>query len=389
MAAGSGYRTSLVLLLIGAFLVRLGWVLHLPVDEKSLAVLPDQLEYLQLGRNLLHQHSLSFYDTRFGQTVYAFRTPGYPLLVAIGGANIRAIRIVQVLLDTSTILATWLLARRWLSPRACAFAAFVVAVNPFLIYFTGLLLSETLFIAMLAWGMALVSNFGGIMLLALSVMVRPSALLLPIALVLAKPLGTGWKPVLRVLLWIAVFLFAWGYRDHRVLDRWVFGTTNGGITLYDGFNPQADGSSNQSFIQQMPELRSMNETQRDAYLKQCAREFVSNHPISILTLGFKKIARTWSPIPLSSEYGSRRLYVLVAAFYSIPVDLLVLWGLWSGSLPRAAKVYLMIPALYFTLAHALSVGSLRYRIPAEVPMAVIVASCKLPVAREQTAPTNN
>jgi hypothetical protein len=35
---------------------------------------------------------------------------------------------------------------------------------------------------------------------------------------------------------------------------------------------------------------------------------------------------------------------------------------------------LMLPAVYFTLLHALSVGSLRYRIPAEVPMAVIAAS---------------
>ena len=64
----------------------------------------------------------------------------------------------------------------------------------------------------------------------------------------------------------------------------------------------------------------------------------------------------------------------MAALYSVPFDLLVIWGLWRGSLPRAAKVFLILPALYFTLVHACSVGSLRYRIPAEVPMAVLLGS---------------
>jgi hypothetical protein len=130
----------------------------------------------------------------------------------------------------------------------------------------------------------------------------------------------------------------------------------------------------------MPELREMNEVQRSELLARSAREFVFDHPIKVLKLAIRKIARTWSPIPLSNEYASRRMYMLVAAAYSIPLDLLVLWALWSGTLPRAAKVFLMIPAIYFTAAHALSVGSLRYRIPAEVPMAVVAASCSIQIA---------
>jgi hypothetical protein len=67
-------------------------------------------------------------------------------------------------------------------------------------------------------------------------------------------------------------------------------------------------------------------------------------------------------------------YVLVGALYSIPLDLLVVVGLLYGSLPRAAKVMLLLPAIYFTIAHALTIGSLRYRIPVEVPMAIMAAS---------------
>jgi hypothetical protein len=393
---GFGYRTSLVFLLIGALLVRLGWVLHLSVDEQGLKLLPDQVEYLELGKNLLHKHSLEFYDARFDQTVRAYRTPGYPLLVALCGANLRAIRIIQALIDTSTILATYLLARRWLSLRACLSAAFIVAVNPFLIYFTGLILSETLFIAMLAWGMALIPTRRiwtlGVVTMTTSILVRPSALLLAPFLS-----GRSWQfardgrlpslpgPLKRLERYLftvgtlAVIVAAWDARNYLVVRDWTF-TTNSGITFYDGFNPHANGSSDQSFVQKMPELRAMTEVQRSRYLQRRASQFVDNDLPAAITLAIKKIARTWSPIPLSTEYGSKRMYVLIAASYSIPLDLLVLWGLWSGSLPRAAKVYLLIPAIYFTLAHALSVGSLRYRIPAEVPMAVIVASGQWPVA---------
>jgi ABC-type branched-subunit amino acid transport system permease subunit len=87
-----------------------------------------------------------------------------------------------------------------------------------------------------------------------------------------------------------------------------------------------------------------------------------------------KIVRTWSPVPLSNEYGGNRLYVLVALLYGLPFYVLVGVGLWKGGLPKTAQVILLLPAIYFTAIHALSVGSLRYRIPVEPPMALIAGS---------------
>ncbi len=367
-------RLNIALLLIGAFCLRLGWVLHLPVDESTLRTLPDQVEYLQLGRNLLENHELQFTDPRFNQTVYAYRTPGYPALIALCGANVRFIRILQAFLDTSTVLAAYLLARRWLSPVACVIAALLVALNPFLIYFTGLILSETLFISMLAWGMMLLSHptwraaIPGILILALSTLVRPSAMLLPIFLTITNP-----RRLMLAVSMLILVLLPWAYRNHTILGRWIWTSTNAGITEYDGFNPHADGSSNQNFVQSMPELQKMSEVDRSEYLAHLAHDFAAQNPATVVTLAIKKIARTWTPIPLSDEYRNRPLIVLIAACYSIPLDLLVLLALAKGRLPRAAKVYLLIPAIYFTAAHAISVGSLRYRIPAEVPMGVLAA----------------
>jgi 4-amino-4-deoxy-L-arabinose transferase-like glycosyltransferase len=374
-------------LLAAALCLRLAWGLAQPTDPD--ARLGDQFEYLQLGRNLLTTGELKFDDARFEQTVYAYRTPGYPAFVALCGGNVRAIRLAQALIDTSTALAAYLLARRWLDRRASLFAAATVAFNPFLVYFSGLILSETTFIAMLAWGTCLLVRerqrtwiLGGV-LLALSVSVRPSAM--GLAVLLAA--GAAWCRSGRLTLIVvrdacvaAALVFAvllpWVWRNahHPVLNASIWTTTNEGITTYDGFHDGATGASDQkAYLDRLkPLLMRMDEVERDAWLKQQAMEWIRGHPDRVVGLMADKIARTWSPVPLSSEYGGSWLYFWVGLLFTTPVYLLSLFGLWKGALPRSVKVFLLIPAIYFTVIHALSVGSLRYRLPAEPPMSVIV-----------------
>jgi 4-amino-4-deoxy-L-arabinose transferase-like glycosyltransferase len=389
----------LVLLLVGAGL-RLGWIAHVPTDDAAIDRLPDQREYLELGRSLLNGDGLVFVDPRFTDTVYAYRAPAYPWLIALCQADLHVIRVVQALLDTLTILGAYILARRWLDKGPSVFAAFVVMINPFLIYFCGLILSETLFTAMLVWGMALlvmrrpadlnaaprwgIAWWCGAILLSFSILVRPSAIALPVVLGIAAafvnrdwrlPYDWRWTPPVATLMVLltALVLLPWGWRNHRILGSWVWTTTNGGITLYDGLNPDATGASNQSFVRTMPQLRSMNEVDRSKYLADLAWQFVREHPDRALQLSIIKIARTISPIPLSEEYGRNPRTLIVAATYMIPLYVLVVMGLWLAPAGRSIKVYLLAPALYFIVAHSVSVGSLRYRIPADVPMTIIAA----------------
>ncbi len=399
--------------LLAALALRLGWGFVQPTDEASILRLPDQREYLEAARNLLGGRGLTFYDPRFEDQVYAVRMPGYPLLVAACRANVRLVRVVQAFVDTSTVLAIFLLARRWLPPGRSLFAAALVALNPFLVYFSGLLLSETLYTAMLAWGMCLLVRsapplsdidpadpkrphpwrgvltwLGGGVVLALSVHVRQSGL--PLAVVLgiaaafvnrpaAAPYHRRWPlPVgTTMLLLTGLALLPWAYRNSRVIGTWVWTTTNGGITAYDGLHPDATGASDQTFVKDMPELRGMNELGRDEYLASRAKRFVGEYPWRVAELAIVKTRRTWSPVPLSEDYQGLK-YQLVGYLFSVPFDLLVLIGLFTrrraGGLRASAKAFLLIPALYFTFVHALSVGSLRYRIPVEPPMAVIAAA---------------
>ena len=130
-----------------------------PTSDAALNQLPDQHDYLSLARSVLHGDGFVFRDPRFPDELKAFRTPGYPIFLALSGASARAARVAQAVIDTSTILAIYCIAKRLTVSRnaqaVALIAAMIVAVNPFLVYFSGLLLTETLFTAMLAWAMLL------------------------------------------------------------------------------------------------------------------------------------------------------------------------------------------------------------------------------------------
>src|SRR5262249_12088401 len=124
------------------------------------------------------------------------------------------------------------------------------------------------------------------------------------------------------------------------------------------------------FLAAMPQVRSMGEVERNDYFNAEARRFVRENPGRVAQLTFAKIARTWSPVPLSDEFG-RPLYRAVALLFAVPFDVLVIVGLFSKRIPRGAILLLLAPAIYFAAVHALSVGSLRYRMPVEPPLAVL------------------
>jgi hypothetical protein len=225
------------------------------------------------------------------------------------------------------------------------------------------------------------------MLVALDILVRPTALALPIllgiigAFVNRPTWGTDrsrWPmPIgLTFLIMIAIVLLPWQLRNYRALGgQWVWTTTNEGVTRYDGFNPDATGGSDQDFIKPMRErLSAMNEVARSRYLSNLADEFIAAHPRQSVELMMNKMARTWSPVPLSPAMREHVLYVVAGLVFSLPLDLMVLVGFAGTFLTRSAKTLLLTPAIYLTLLDSLSVGSLRYRMPAEPFLAILAAA---------------
>lgn len=370
-----------VVILLVALLLRLSWGLTRPASDAALAALPDQVEYLTLGRSLLHGDGLVFLDKRFNSLAFAYRTPGYPAFVAACGGVPMVIRGVQAVVDAGTVWAVFLLARlRW--PREAWVAALLAALCPFLIYFSGLLLTETLFTAMVVWGMYLMLRSGGtgwfvagVVVLALSILVRPGAVGLPVVAAFIAAMARDRLPRVPVMLTAvvatALVLLPWAWRNHQVLNEWIWTSTNEGITAYDGFNPAADGSSNQAaFVPHLRHLALLTETQRNHHLADLAAEWREENPGRAVELAGIKALRTWSPVPLATENQSL-VTVAAGALYCGVCWFLAALGLMKIRGMRGFKASMLVVAVYLTLGATLTVGSLRYRVPAEPFLCVL------------------
>ena len=400
---------GLLLILVGSFLLRIGLVIVQPMTRDSLERLPDQREYYALAENVLRHGSLSFYDPRVGQRVYAYRMPGYPAFLVACAGSISVARFAQCLLDSSTVLATFLLAVRLTAcTRLGRIAALLMAANPFYIFFSSLLLSETLFDCLLIWAIYFLLRLPsrtaivGLGMLVAATYVRPIGYaLLPavgFAAALNLPRRTAYHlPSLglqagRLTLFYVIILFfamvPWAYRNHKLFGQWVWTTTNGGITLYDGFHAGATGASDQRFLADMPAVLTMNEVKRSSFFAVRARDWIATNPRSFAILSLKKIARTWSPVPLSQDF-SKPSYVVLSAVFSIPFDLLCLVGLFSPRLSAPAKFLMVTPAAIVTLGVVLSVGSIRYRMPAEATMAIVAAAGAMDVFKRRKFEVRN
>lgn len=401
-------RVVVGLILLVALGVRIGWAIGRPVEESALTNLPDQIEYLSLARSLKAGEGLSMVDPRFRDTVLAFRMPGYPLFCAVLNADVRWIRIGQSIVDTSSVLAALWLARRWLSPILSYLAAGFVALDPIQVYFSSLVLSETLFTAFIAWGVACLAHgrspmarghgagvwWTGIGLLVLSIYIRPSAVLWPMVLAGASVVHehgmSSFKPARRVpvlmlvALITAIALLPWAIRNRSLLGSWIWTTTNSGVTLYDSWNRDSNGQSDQSHLARLPLLPGLNEVQRSEYLRSVAWESARRDPQALLVKVPTNLARLWTPWPLSQEFGSKRLYVIGAAAHAIPLFLLALLGLVKPGLPAGAKLLLITPAILVTIAHGMTIGSLRYRMPIHPELGVLAAAALVRRARVVT-----
>jgi hypothetical protein len=392
-------RLCIAAVLFLALALRLGWSLTRSTDDASIAQLPDQREYVDLGRSLLNSGTLAMGDARFNDVVRAFRMPGYPAVIAACGGKVAIVRAVQCVIDTLTVLGVIVIARRWLSPGVSIIAGLFIALDPLHVYFSGLLLSETVFAALLTWGMACLVHGAspvaiasrrshaiwivGIVLLIASIYVRPSALAFPLVLAFFAMLAEARSPEfvpgrrLPVLAIVAVAtalaLLPWGLRNRALLGRAIFTTTNDGFTLYDGLNPDATGASDQSWVEQLPLLSNLSEVQRSDYLKGKAIAFAREHRGRVIAMIPKKLARTWSPWPLSSEFATTR-NVIVSVLHAVPLFVLALVGLFNASLRRTTRLFLLVPAIAITIMHGLTVGSLRYRMPVDATLAVLAAA---------------
>jgi len=389
-----------VVIFVAALALRLAWVLLRWAKTGAAFDYPDEELHWQLAANLFEKGTLVSDDGRF-----AARMPAYPLFLALfawaGDAGVMLARLAQAVLGGASSWIAYRIADATVGRKAGWVAGLLVCFDPYGIFFANLLLTEVLFTVLAL----------GLVACALRVLLdrKPrlgwpaiGVAILGAAAVMTRPSSAGWIGLLWVVLWLldlpkklatrrvtvclaamAVCLLPWGLRNRAVIGDPAWLSANGGITLYDAQGPQADGSSNQAFVAEMPEIASLDEVERDRRYRDLAIEQMRKDPGRVISLAWVKFRRTWSLTPNVEEHSGGATAIASAVYTGVvllgALVALIRLILWRGKSDAARRhrrllAQVWLPVIYFTLLHCIFIGSLRYRVPLMPMLAIAAAS---------------
>lgn len=338
-----------------------------------------------------------------------FRTPGYPWLLSWfassedPGRGILAARILGCIFGTFTVAAIIAFAARKLDRATAIVAGLLAALYPGAIAMSIFVLSEAPFqLLMLLILIALFAQSNAPerairyaiiagLLSGLAVLTRPSWLLfMPFYYGVQWLFCTGRFRTFQLAvitgISMVVVLSPWWIRNYQVTGHFVMTTLQVGASLYDGLHPEATGRSDTDMrfsIEFADQLRAEDaiasippgnfEYRLNQRLARSAWEWGKANPMKTAELALTKVQNTWTPIPSAEQApGGTTLRMLVAIGMLGIVIPAIITIFRQRNLARRLFPFIA-PALYFTLLHAVFVGSARYRQPPVLALVVVAA----------------
>jgi 4-amino-4-deoxy-L-arabinose transferase-like glycosyltransferase len=366
--------TGLSLLLAGGYAIMLGGQLRYS----------DEQVYLQLTQSLADGHGFAF-----GPDATAYRPPGYPFLLLpvhlLTGGSVFAMRLVGVFCLVGTVWLAYLLARR-ISPVAGALVAAVTAVYPLFVYTANALYPQIPALLMLLmmielglrardrWVWGIWAGLAGGFLTITVPSFAPTLILLVIFI--------GWrarKAAAVVLVAAAIIPGLWCVRNAVVMHSFIPVSTNNGVNLLLGNNPDATGSSGTSVdvsaYEQQAKAQKLDEVQIDHFYSGQATDWITAHPAQAVGLYVAKVVHNFAYSDTLKTEGQGASDLLAALTYypilALAVLRILLWRRFP--LHRVDKllawtivVNVLLLAVFFT--------RIRFRVPLDALTIVLAVS---------------
>lgn len=253
-----------------------------------------------------------------------FMSPGYPYFLAIifklTGNSIDFVRIIQALISTFTIPLVYLTARNLFEKRSALIAAFLASIYSGFIFYSVLILGETIQIFLAAWLLYLLSKnvdnnypkhwFYSGLILGLTALFRANILIFVITAIIwlvvlmrkndeLKKLFK--KTILYLMLGTAIPILPITIRNYLAADDIVLLSSNGGINFFLGNNKDAPGifKSPKDFdlFQDMAGIKyakkitgkNLKPSESSDYWYQRGLQFITHNPGDAFLLSVKKI----------------------------------------------------------------------------------------------------
>ena len=372
-----------ILLFAGALLVRILFNVYITgIDNGGLELFPDGKDYDALGLSLAQGTGYAIHGTP-----NTFRPPGYPFFLAVlytvFGHSYAAVKVVQSCLDALTCLMILFIGQRLFRTRVGVIASAIAVMYPFLVLYTGFLLSETLFVflsTVFLYVLVRVRDhyagkwlmLGGL-ILGMMNLIRPVTLLFPALLFCWAWIEFGTKERAAVTacmmtIWMMLPILPWMARNYAVTHSYMLIDDHHWLGLYIGNNrtilrdPEAIGGWLEPNRIEGFQPTFTADDFRSATLA-FLRESLLHEPWELLRLEFYKLVRLWSVFPTSARTTYRDAIVSLFS-YGLLLPLFAIGVVLSLRGPHKPWV-LIFWILNFCLVTLIAFGSTRFRAPVE------------------------
>jgi 4-amino-4-deoxy-L-arabinose transferase-like glycosyltransferase len=383
----------IALLFLAALACRLAFVAFEPATRP----LGDERTWLALALEQVAAPPASFNPLR---SPLLFYPPLHPWLIGAAhtlGGGLLAVRVVQALLGAFLVPVVGLVGRRAVGPRAGLVAAALTAFFPTLVWYSGHLWSEPLFLVLLWWSLerALAANEGrsgaavasGV-LLGLAALTRELPLyfvpVLAAWMLSRRERGSLVRAALLVLT-TAVVVAPWTLRNQLLFDAFVPVSTMGGRALWEG-NTSEDRSAVYAEHDRLVREEGPVAAYREA-VRQGRRSILQRQPLWLLDKAIHEVPDLFTPVNMVLVHIEKRGYgtprpVLVWAVAAITlVPYLAVMTLFIAGLARIVwsrpLVLLLLFFLFYVLLHVVVHGHHRFRLPL-LPVIFTVGASVLP-----------
>jgi 4-amino-4-deoxy-L-arabinose transferase-like glycosyltransferase len=310
--------------------------------------------------------------------------------------------VIQAVIDALSCLIVYSLAKQMFGRVSGVLAGIGASFYPIFVLMTGELYPETLFLFLLS--LLLLFTFQvstsrstsidsrsivlcGI-LFGLATLSRANVLIFLPTLVawpfLNLDMRTAARTVALIIVVAVLVVLPWTIRNYLVFHEFVFLTTEGGVTFWQGNNALSAGGGTLADESVWPGSdypdrgfygwSDLTEPESDHKFFTEGWRWIRAHPLAFISLIPRKILRLWSPISFTTQSGrtAHPLTNLVLFPYSVFL-ILVLYG--SFAALRSWRVIFPLYAMpvFASLNAAIFFGGTRYAIPM-APALIIFAA---------------
>lgn len=329
--------------------------------------------------------------------------PLYVLYLALfsklGLSTMNDHRAVSCLLGVAAVVLVGLVGRRVAGPRTGLIAAALAAAYPQLFVVDGTLISESLYVPLLALtallayrlidrpGPLRAAALGAV--IALATLTRPDGILLLVLLAAPVILTSGRRQRILALLacvaTCAVVLSPWLIRNEIQLHRFPLISTNGALTLPAAncpltFEGRLTGFVSLGCAERIPACQNISaEVPLSECLERAAVTFIGHHKRRLPVVVLARVARAFQLFQYNQDLyyagtwaRTRGVAVGGLVMYALLVPLAI-GGVALLRRRRARLLPLLALLAIAAIVPATSFGFSRYRVAAEVPLVLLAA----------------